>query len=101
MACQPTFARLRDDSDVVGGWYGSGMKATIDKAGRLVVPAELREQIGLRPGVVDIVVSGSGLRIEFPTDGVLVEEDGLLLIESAGETISDESLRNLRFADQA
>ena len=57
------------------------MKATIDKAGRLVVPAELREQIGLRPGVVDIVVSGSGLRIEFPTDGVLVEEDGLLLIE--------------------
>ena len=40
------------------------------------------------------------MRIEFPTDGVLVEEDGLLLIESAGETISDESLRNLRFADQ-
>ena len=86
---------------MVAGRYASGMKATIDKAGRLVVPAELREQVGLRPGVVDIVVSGSGLRIEFPTDGVLVEEDGLLLIESAGETISDESLRNLRIADQA
>ncbi len=86
---------------MAASWYASGMKATIDKAGRLVVPAELREQVGLRPGVVDIVVAGSGLRIDFPTDGVLVEEDGLLLIESAGETISDESLRNLRFADQA
>ncbi|MFV0405762.1 MAG: AbrB/MazE/SpoVT family DNA-binding domain-containing protein [Propioniciclava sp.] len=40
------------------------MRATIDKAGRLVVPRQLRDQIGLTAGDVEVTVEGAGLRIE-------------------------------------
>lgn len=32
-------------------WYINGMKTTIDKAGRVVIPAPIRRRAGLRPGV--------------------------------------------------
>jgi AbrB family looped-hinge helix DNA binding protein len=31
-------------------WYDYGMKAAIDKAGRVVIPSEIRRRAGLRPG---------------------------------------------------
>jgi AbrB family looped-hinge helix DNA binding protein len=41
------------------------MRTTIDKAGRVVIPAAVRERIGLSPGSeIEIVEEGSGLRLE-------------------------------------
>ena len=41
------------------------MKTTIDKAGRVVIPASLRERAGLAPGTeVDITLDDFGLRLE-------------------------------------
>jgi AbrB family looped-hinge helix DNA binding protein len=41
------------------------MKATIDKAGRVVIPAPLRDRAGLAPGTeVEVTLDDSGLRLE-------------------------------------
>ena len=41
------------------------MKTTIDKAGRVVIPAAARERAGLRPGtVLEITVDELGVRLE-------------------------------------
>jgi AbrB family looped-hinge helix DNA binding protein len=46
-------------------WYRDGMRTTIDKAGRVVVPAAIRERAGLRPGTeLDITVDEFGVRLE-------------------------------------
>ena len=40
------------------------MKATIDKAGRLVIPAQIRDQLGLAPGSeVEISVDDLSIRL--------------------------------------
>ena len=47
-----------------GKWYSDGMKATIDKAGRVVIPSSVRERAGLVPGtVLEITVDDSGVRL--------------------------------------
>lgn len=76
------------------------MRATIDKAGRLVIPKQLREQLGLTPGPVEVDVQGAGLRVVPITDGTLVQEGEFLVIPSGGQPISDEDVRTLRNADQ-
>lgn len=41
------------------------MRATIDRAGRVVIPAALRERVGLKPGTeLEITADETGLRIE-------------------------------------
>lgn len=76
------------------------MRATIDKAGRLVIPRALRDQLGLRPGVVDVVVHGSGLRVEPLADDTLEERNGRLVIPPSGVVVDDQGVRDLRDADQ-
>ncbi|HXD55878.1 MAG TPA: AbrB/MazE/SpoVT family DNA-binding domain-containing protein [Solirubrobacteraceae bacterium] len=76
------------------------MRATIDQAGRLVIPKPLREHVGLRPGEVEVTAEGSGLRIELPAEDTLQEEDGRLVIGSTGVPVSDELVRSLRDAGQ-
>ncbi|MGD0686226.1 MAG: AbrB/MazE/SpoVT family DNA-binding domain-containing protein [Streptosporangiaceae bacterium] len=76
------------------------MKATIDKAGRLVIPKALRDSLGIVPGEVEVVPDGAGLRIEPLADDQLEDEDGLLVIPAADVAISDELVRALRDADQ-
>jgi AbrB family looped-hinge helix DNA binding protein len=71
------------------------MKTTIDAAGRIVVPKALRDQVGLIPGQVDIAVVGSRIVIEPTSEESLVEEDGLLVIPSAGERVTDDDVRDL------
>ena len=40
------------------------MKATIDKAGRVVIPAAIREQAGFKPGTeLDIVIDDVSVRL--------------------------------------
>ncbi len=76
------------------------MKTTIDKAGRLVVPKVMRDQIGLHPGDVEIVVEGASLRVQPVIDDTLVENDGRIFIPSSRTTITDDFVRELRDADQ-
>ena len=76
------------------------MRATIDKAGRLVIPRSLRAQVGLEAGEVELVRDGAGIHIEPVAGEGLVEERGLLVIEADGVAIGDEDVQALRDADQ-
>jgi len=45
-------------------WYFSGMTATIDGAGRVVIPKALRERAGLTPGTkIDFVFMNGNIEI--------------------------------------
>ena len=74
------------------------MLGTIDKAGRVVVPQGIREQLGFVPGEVEITVQGTRVQIEQPGTR-LRSVDGHLLLP-VGETPSPEVIRELRLADQ-
>lgn len=76
------------------------MHATIDKAGRLVLPKALRDQVGLRAGEVNVFADGAGLRIEPVAGEALEEREGRLVIAPSGVDIDDEMVRALRDADQ-
>lgn len=72
------------------------MEATIDRAGRVLLPKPLRDALGLRPGTkVDVSRYGAGLQL-VPTGRTarLVEEDGVPV--ATGETqIDDDVVFNL------
>jgi AbrB family looped-hinge helix DNA binding protein len=77
------------------------MQATIDQAGRLVIPKQLRDQVGLRPGEVEVTVRGTGLRVEpLVGEDSLAERDGRLVIPATGSQIDDDLVRSLRDAGQ-
>lgn len=76
------------------------MRATIDKAGRLVIPKLLRDRVGLQPGVVEVVADGAGLRVEPLAGESLVERGDLLVIPASGTPIDDDVVRALRDGDQ-
>ncbi|HZI96817.1 MAG TPA: AbrB/MazE/SpoVT family DNA-binding domain-containing protein [Actinomycetales bacterium] len=76
------------------------MRATIDKAGRLVIPKSLRDHLGLQPGEVDVTADGTALRVEAVAGEGLVERAGRLVIPATGARVDDESVRELRDAGQ-
>lgn len=73
------------------------MHSTIDKAGRLVIPRSLREEIGLPAGGdVEVSVRDGHVEVEpAPVDVDLVERDGFLAAEAAGEVepLTDDEVR--------
>lgn len=56
------------------------MRTTIDKAGRLVVPKDLRDRVGLASGPAEIVVDGAGLRVEAIASPALADRPGGRLV---------------------
>lgn len=76
------------------------MKATIDKAGRLVIPKPLRDRLGLQPGEVNLAVDGSALRIEPVTDGSLQSAGDWVVIPSGGSSLTVSQVQELRDLDQ-
>ncbi|MDQ3783940.1 MAG: AbrB/MazE/SpoVT family DNA-binding domain-containing protein [Actinomycetota bacterium] len=76
------------------------MRGTIDKAGRVVTPKPLRDRFGLRPGQVEFIPDGSGVRIEPLAHDEVEEVNARLVIPPAGAPIDDDLIRALRDADQ-
>jgi AbrB family looped-hinge helix DNA binding protein len=77
------------------------MRATIDKAGRLVIPRDLRNRIGLAGGgEVEIEIDGAAIRIEPVTGSELRETAGLLFIPATGTSIDDALVRELIDGDR-
>ncbi len=76
------------------------MHTSIDKAGRLVIPKELRDRVGITAGPVEVQVDGSGLRIDPVATGALAEKNGRLVVGASGTTLSNEQVSQLRDALQ-
>lgn len=65
-----------------------------------MIPKPLRDQVGLRPGEVEVTADGAALRVEAIAQGDLEERNGRLVIPTSGESISIDDVRSLRDADQ-
>ncbi|MSO38193.1 MAG: AbrB/MazE/SpoVT family DNA-binding domain-containing protein [Acidimicrobiia bacterium] len=76
------------------------MQTTIDSAGRIVIPKALRDEVGLRPGDVELVRDGAGIRIEPLSGNGFYEVNGRLVIPGGGEVIDDALVLALRDADR-
>ncbi len=73
------------------------MALTIDKAGRVVIPKRVRDELGLREGTpLALTTDGVGLRIEpVASGGRLVERDGRLVVESStGRQVTEAEIRD-------
>jgi AbrB family looped-hinge helix DNA binding protein len=67
------------------------VEASIDAVGRIVIPKQLRDALGLAPGnTVDVSLYGSGLQL-VPTGRTarLVTDDGRLVAESSTPVTDD------------
>ncbi|HUR48472.1 MAG TPA: AbrB/MazE/SpoVT family DNA-binding domain-containing protein [Acidimicrobiales bacterium] len=76
------------------------MRTTIDRAGRLVIPKALRDEVGLTAGEVDVTADGNGLRVEPVAGEAIAKKGGRLVIAKSGVPISDADVRALRDAGQ-
>ena len=57
------------------------MKTTIDKAGRVVIPAPIRERLGLTAGAeIDVSVDETGVRLERTAPGPRLVRVGRRLV---------------------
>ncbi len=76
----------------------------MDKAGRVVLPKALRDQLGLVPeDEFEVSVDGAGLRLQPKREHRREIEtvNGWPVIQAAGRhTITDSDVRDLRDADQ-
>jgi AbrB family looped-hinge helix DNA binding protein len=65
------------------------MQTTIDKAGRLVIPAAVRERLGLEPGTtLEVTVDEVGIRLERVAQGPQLVRVGKRLV--ARPTVSPD-----------
>jgi AbrB family looped-hinge helix DNA binding protein len=73
------------------------MRATIDTAGRVVVPKAIREELGFAPGTeLELRVVNGRLEITIPSR-VHVEEGphGIRFVAHDAEELTDEQVRDL------
>jgi AbrB family looped-hinge helix DNA binding protein len=77
------------------------MRATIDKAGRLVIPRTLRTRVGLAGGgEVEVEIDGEAIRISPVTGSEIREDAGLLVIPATGKSIDDTLVHELIDGDR-
>ena len=70
-----------DDTAVSLWWYRYAMRSTIDKAGRVVIPAAIRERAGLTPGTaLEVTADDTGVRIERVAPGPKLVRIGRRLV---------------------
>ena len=82
---------------VAGKWYLSTMRATIDSAGRLVVPKPLRDELGFAAGtVLELAAVNGALEVRVPSR-VRVEDGphGLHFVADSADQLTDEQVRDL------
>jgi len=73
------------------------MRTTIDKAGRVVIPAAVRERAGLEPGTeLEITMDDLGVRLERVAPGPRLIKVGRRLV--ARPTVRSEAGRSLDVA---
>ncbi|MGH9398919.1 MAG: AbrB/MazE/SpoVT family DNA-binding domain-containing protein [Thermoanaerobaculia bacterium] len=66
------------------------MKTTIDKAGRVVIPASARAQVGLRPGTqLEVLVEDFSVRLVRRAPGPKLERVGGRLVARAAAVRKD------------
>ena len=71
------------------------------RQGGSIIPRVLRDRVGLSgASEVEVEVDGAGIRVEPVTVGGFIEEDGRLVIPTVGVRVTDDSVRELRDADQ-
>jgi len=75
------------------------MLATMDQAGRLVIPYQIRQELGLVPGEVEVVAHGADVLIR-QAGARLVEQDGLLLLPPGDAPLVEDDVRELRLVNQ-
>lgn len=73
-------------------WYPGAMEITMDRSGRIVVPKDLRDALGMEEGgTFDISRYGSGLHLEpHGRKARIVERDGRLVLTSDHVVTDDE-----------
>lgn len=78
-------------------WYCDPMEAVIDSGGRVVLPKQLRDALGLTPGsTVDISAYGAGLQIVPGGRTARLERDADgRLIAKADTVVTDETMFGL------
>ena len=66
------------------------MKTTVDKAGRVVIPAPIREQAGLLPGTeLEVLLDGGSIRLVRNVPGPQLARRGKLLVACPRVPIKD------------
>jgi AbrB family looped-hinge helix DNA binding protein len=77
------------------------MRTTIDRAGRIVIPRALRDEIGLEPGEVEVSVDNAAIRIQPLTADRLVEKGSRMVVpRSEDGALTDDVVQALRDADR-
>jgi AbrB family looped-hinge helix DNA binding protein len=80
------------------------MMVAIDRAGRVVIPKELRDRLSIDADTeLEVTVDGDGIRLtpRRPRGRVVVDDDGWPVIERvSGVTITDAEVQRWRDADQ-
>ena len=78
-------------------WYYDGMRTTIDKAGRVVIPASLRERAGFSAGAeLEITADEIGIRLERVAAGPRLVKVGRRLV--ARPTVAADNRPNIDVA---
>ena len=65
-----------------------------------MIPKQLRDELGLAPGEVEVSVQGAGLRVEPLAGESLEERDGRLVIPAEGAELGADLVQALRDADR-
>ena len=65
----------------IGTWYDAAMRTTIDRAGRIVVPKAIREELALYGGQeLELTARDGRLEIEVPSTPMHLEEGGGVMV---------------------